>query len=73
VGTLLQLWLDLAVDARVAVPNRDVLKRYTGKAKKIASQLLALEGGTSTLAAEAHALAIAGRRARASRWTAWQH
>lgn len=73
VGALLQLWLDLAVGARVAVPNRDVFTNYTGKAKKIASQLLALEGGTSTLAAEAHALAIAGRRARAARWTSWQH
>ncbi len=72
VGALLQLWLDLAVDARVAVPNRDVLTKYTGKAKKIASQLLGLEGGASTLAAEAHALAIAGRRARAARWTSWQ-
>jgi hypothetical protein len=72
VGALLQLWLDLAVDARVTVPDRDVLTRYAGKAKGIASQLLALQGGTSTLAAVAHALAIAGRQARAGRWTSWQ-
>lgn len=72
VGALLRLWLDVAGDARVAVPDRDVTTKYTGKAKKIASKLLALRGGTSTLAAVAHALAIAGRRARAGRWTSWQ-
>lgn len=69
VNVLLQLWLDLAVEARVAVPDPEVLTKYTGKAKKIANQLVALRGGPSVLAAEAHALALEGRKARAARWT----
>ncbi|MFO0738058.1 MAG: DUF6493 family protein [Labilithrix sp.] len=69
--TLLQLWLDLAVDARAGVPAgpaRDALATYTGKAKKIAKQLLELQGTRSVKAGEAHAAALEARRARAARY-----
>lgn len=72
-NVLLQLWLDLATEAAIGVPvaTRDVLAKYTGKAKKIATQLLALEGTTSAHAEEAHAHALDGRHTRGARWTSW--
>lgn len=71
---LLQVWLDLAVDAGVSVPDPTVLAPYgSGKAKKIAAQLVALEGTKkSAHADEAHALAVEGRRTRARRHTRWR-
>lgn len=70
---LLQLWLDLAVEADVAIPDPKVLAAYGGKAKKLAAQLTALEGKQkSAHADEAHALALEGRRARAERHTRWR-
>lgn len=73
---LLQLWLDLAVEARVAVPDPSALAPYlggSGKTKKIAAQLRALTGSPKSVHADdAHAIALADRRARAERWTAWR-
>lgn len=72
-NVLLQLWLDLAVEAGIGVHGaaRELLATYTGKAKKVANELLALEGRASAHAEEAHALALEGRVARAARWEGW--
>lgn len=72
VHALLQLWLDLATEAKTGVPEaaRAAVERIgkSGKAKAIATRLLALAPGPSAHAAEAHALAMEGRWQRAARW-----
>jgi hypothetical protein len=76
---LLEAWLELCEEAATGVAGEraraflDVLARTgVGKAKAAARRLLALPSRPSASAAEAHALAVEGRWARAARWASWR-
>jgi hypothetical protein len=76
---LLEAWLELCEEAETGVADERARaflekteKTTGGKAKTAAKRLLALPLRPSALAAEAHALALEGRWARAARWASWR-
>jgi hypothetical protein len=73
-NALLELWLELCVEASTGVTKPSARAflgslKQSGKAKAAATKLARLPATPSALAAEAHALALERRWARAARWT----